>query len=790
MKKSSPRPLVHWWDWTSVVLLILLLQTLAARLMATEWTESLDLVRGLTWTGTVIGLALGYSTFSQSRARWFSFTYMLFILPLQWTRIIEGPVALEEKLSSIGGRLLFSLSELFSQHPVEDPLFFIAVMSVIFWILGASAGYQLTRHQNFLTAALPSVIGMLVIQNYDNVLRGRILIMAFFILLALLLLGRMNFLQEQQRWKDKRIFLSPETSLDLTGGMAIAAGLLILVAWTAPLSLIKIDAARQTWNRITKPWTEFTTRFENAVSALESQTGGSPGTEFYGSNLELGLGFPLSEEVMFTVEAPELPAGLQPPRYYWRGRVYDRFTDGGWSATGTQRENYSPEDPLLQEAPTATPSNFLFRVGEHAVALLYTPATTVWVSRPGSTTSALAGEDVDILSWSATPRLLPGETYQVGTILNNPNIEQLREAGTDYPEWVTTKYLQLPEDLPQSIRDLAREVTAQAETPYDKASAITRYLRENLEYASTVPEPPLDADPVEWILFSHRKAYCVYYATAEVLMLRSLGIPARMSVGFAQGTGTSGGEAFAEAVEGIEVNTFTVRKNNAHAWPEVYFPGIGWVEFEPTGNQAPLDRPLALRESSPASGLIVPNNLIPELEQEFQGDQNLSSEGNESPVTSATRFPLLYLLLVLISVFALAIFLSRRYALPARLPSLVRTSIERGGAEIPVWVLNWERWVRLSPIEKAFESVNHALRKLNDPLPIHATPVERADKLVSILPEASLSVKILLDEHQTSLYTFRTADTRLAQRTALRLRYQVMLARIRHFWTGKYSPRL
>ena len=125
----------------------------------------------------------------------------------------------------------------------------------------------------------------------------------------------------------------------------------------------------------------------------------------------------------------------------------------------------------------------------------------------------------------------------MNSVLSNPNIEQLREAGTEYPAWVTETYLQLPADFSPRIRELAEEITAEAETPYDKAGAITRYLRENIEYAATINARPRNTDTLEWILFEHKQGYCVYYATSEILMLRSLGIPARMAVGFAQGEG-------------------------------------------------------------------------------------------------------------------------------------------------------------------------------------------------------------------------------------------------------------
>lgn len=788
MRKLPAPPSVHWWDWTSVVLLILLLETLAARLIATEWTPSLGLIRGFTWMGAIIGLSLGYSIIPQRRARWLSFFYMIFMLPLQWTTIIKGEVSLEEKLSSVGGRLWFSLTEFFAKQPVDDPLFFIAIMSVIFWALSASAGYQLTRRQNFIAATLPSMFGILIIQNYDNILRGRIWVLAFFAALALLLLGRMNFLREQKRWKDKHIFLSPENGIDLSSGMAIAAGLLIVVAWVTPTSLIRIETARKAWHQITQPWTEFTNRFENAVSALESQAGGAPSTEFYGSQLELGLGFSLSESVMFTVEAPDLPSREAPPRYYWRGKVYDRFSSGKWTATGTQRKDFSPDTPVAKASEDETTAKFIFRVGEQPVTLLFEPAQTIWISRPGSNVHAPAAQDLDILSWNAAPGLLPGETYQAEAVLNNPNIEELRAAGVEYPQWVTDRYLQLPGDVSTRITELALEITANAETPYDKATAITLYLRDNIEYAPSVPEPPFGADPLEWVLFKHKQAYCVYYASLEVVMLRSLGIPARMAVGFAEGT-PADRVASGQAEDEPDTTTFTVRKINAHAWPEVYFPSIGWVEFEPTGNQAPLDRPHAPRENEPNDGIRGPTTALLEPESDFSRDKTLPGIDAEPTVTTASRAPLIILLSLSVVVAGLALYLSRRYAIPARLPSVIRASIERGGIETPLWVLNWERWMTLSPIERSFESVNFALRLLKSPLPIHATPIERADKLTAILPDLSYNINTLLDEHQTSLYTSRTADIRRAKRAARAVRYQALLARIRYFWTGKYSPR-
>jgi transglutaminase-like putative cysteine protease len=789
MKKLHTQP--YWWDWPAIALLFVLIYTLASRLFITDWTPYLDFTQASAIMGIIIGLALGYSQFKPRTARWISFGYMVMMLPVIWIRVIDEQVELDERLLSIGGRLVFSFGEFFARRPVEDPLFFISIMSVAFWVISASAGFHLTRHQNFLAVVLPSAIGLLVIQNYDNIFSGRLWFLAFFIFIALCLLGRLNFLQRQQQWRERRVFLSPENSLDLTSSMAVGAALIIILAWTVPLSITRIETLRATWKQITKPWTDFTDRMENAVTALKSPELTTP-SEFYGTELELGLGFPLSDTVMFQVDVPDLASEQKPPRYYWQGRVYDYFSKNQWYITGTTRNQFSPTTNglAIPDTENGTLARFVFTAGAAKISLVYAPAQPVWISRPGSVLASQADNFLNISSWNATPALQPGETYQVDAILSSPTIEGLRAAGTEYPQWVTDRYLQLPDNFSPRIQALAQEVTTQAETPYDKATAITQYLRDNIEYAPSISKPPARTDALEWILFDYKKGYCVYYATSEVLMLRSLGIPARMAVGFAQGSGTTGeeGEQGGEVVD-FTISSFTVRKKNAHAWPEVYFPGIGWVEFEPTSNQPELNRPLAPRDP----GDIDLGSVIRNLPQEDQAglEEPPLNQAIDPTAGQGIYIPLsVYIMLLTIALPTLAIYLGRRYGISARVPSFVRTAMERTGIEVPGWVLKWERWSSLSSIERSFESINFGLRWVKNAAPVHATPVERAGNLSTILPHLAPQIKVLLDEHQTTLYTSRTGDETKARRAAYEIRNQVILSLLRHILTGTYEPQV
>jgi len=378
-----------------------------------------------------------------------------------------------------------------------------------------------------------------------------------------------------------------------------------------------------------------------------------------------------------------------------------------------------------------------------------------------------------------------GETYQVDALIHNPHIEELRAAGSEYPQWITEQYLQLPTDFSPRIQALAVEITAEQETSYDKTVAITRYLREHIEYSDTLPVAPQRADLLEWVLFEYKKGYCVYYATAEVMMLRSIGIPARIAVGFTQGEEVNVGE-----IEEVSL-TYRVLKKNAHAWPEVYFPEIGWVEFEPTGNQTELQRPFLPDQNT--NNFPLPGGNLPqdELDGERATPQPTVDDSTAPTTILDSRFlPTLYLILFLTTFASLTIFLNRRYNLATRAPSLLRKAAERSGIEIPRWLMRWESWNSTSPMERAFESVNFALRQVKHPAPLHATPIERAESLANVMPHLQPVIKILLDEHNTSLYTSRTADEKKAFQAAFQIRTQTILARIRHFLTGNYEAQI
>ena len=134
--------------------------------------------------------------------------------------------------------------------------------------------------------------------------------------------------------------------------------------------------------------------------------------------------------------------------------------------------------------------------------------------------------------------------------------------------------------------------------------AIETYLRTNFEYTLEVPGVPVDSEVADYFLFELKRGYCDYYATSMAVLARAVGLPARLVTGYASGAYD------ARSAE------YVVRQSDAHSWVEIYFPGIGWVEFEPTASQPGFNRPSAASAFGPPAELPLPG-LLETVKQSF-----------------------------------------------------------------------------------------------------------------------------------------------------------------------------
>ncbi|UVE50837.1 DUF3488 and transglutaminase-like domain-containing protein [Haloferax larsenii] len=273
----------------------------------------------------------------------------------------------------------------------------------------------------------------------------------------------------------------------------------------------------------------------------------------------------LSPDVRFEVESTA-PS-------YWQTASFDRYTGDGWVRTGdtkpyTGGRLSGPEGPSRLVQQTVTPKTPLDSM----------PAA--W--RPVAVSGDVESETVVTQQGNFRPTRTVGtdENYTVTSEVPQYTPASLRRTGTDYPDEIRERYLGLPDSTSDRVRERAAEITAEAETPYDKAVAVETWLQENKRYSLQVSRP--EGDIAESFLFEMDAGYCTYYASTMVVLLRSEGVPARFVTGYTTG-------------ERVGDDEYVVRGLDSHAWVEVYFEDTGWVRFDPT--------PAAPRQSAESQAL-------------------------------------------------------------------------------------------------------------------------------------------------------------------------------------------
>ncbi len=265
-------------------------------------------------------------------------------------------------------------------------------------------------------------------------------------------------------------------------------------------------------------------------------------------------------QIVLRVEFPEgRPADLN--GLYWRGRSYDNFDGVRWS-----RSRRLPPS----RAPTAWyvdrwgGSGFLTQKIYGApldVRVLFALHPIVDIE-PHSSIQPIFDNAGDFVYWgSASP------AYTAISPIERPAADSLRDAGQGYTP-SGTHFLQLPQ-LPQRMRELADSITAGLDNQYERVQAVERWFHSEFTYTLDLPASPREAT-LEHFLFQRRTGHCEYFSTAMAMLLRMQGISAREVNGFLGGEWSEFGQYLA------------VTQNQAHAWVEVWFPGFGWVPFDPT----------------------------------------------------------------------------------------------------------------------------------------------------------------------------------------------------------------
>ena len=704
--------------WTSALLVAFMHVTLAWSIENADWVPGLSILTAVVVGGVALGAIL-------SRLRWLpvlvahgwsvviGFGATLFlasrVIPLYESvdpRWYED-ASVYERMGLVRdwyiGWLRIAASESLDGSLLQfdqSRLFAVVTLSLLLWLLSYISAWFAIRYISWAGATLPS--GFALLFNLYQSQRGDDLaFLAFFALCALLLAARTNLALRMDRWRREGIQHNPDLEFDFLRDGLVLALLVIGMAIILPdrIRTNAFNSLTQRWSTVSRRAQEVSERYFPNID-YPSRGGGNR----FGDSMPLTGAIDLATGPVF--DAVVESSSGEVPRY-WRMAVYDTYDGSGWRRTVENTEIGGPSElDLSPDWALTVPVTQTIRTLRSDVQQLYAAPQPDSVSIEIEAEVAGGGQDVLTLE-SRTP-LGAGDTYSVVSRLPVADESSLREAGSrPDPEWVTERYLGVPDTVPQRVRDLAAEIGGDSETRYDTAKAIEAWLRSNISYNEQIPQPPADRDRVDWVIFDQKEGYCDYYSSSFVVMARAMGIPSRVSAGYTRGELQP------------ESGAWRQRDDDAHTWPEVFFPGLGWVEFEPTASESIVSRPRTadeLEESFEDGELTMPpqlnrDDILPD--EEGLTDVPIPDDGSNSEPERAVvkRGPPTWLLVVLAALMGAA---ALAYHITWRRPLVGLSVAERAFAR----VVRIASWFGLRPLRSE-------------------TPSEYGERLGGAIPDAS-----------------------------------------------------
>lgn len=297
-------------------------------------------------------------------------------------------------------------------------------------------------------------------------------------------------------------------------------------------------------------------------------------TTGFSEHVDLGAIGPVKQDpsIVMRVELPEA-VGDESRRepLYLRGVAYNRYNGKSWSNSLPHRRMLTefPQGTFTFRTSAAKPAGAIRRLRQDILLEPLDTAVLFGVSMPTSITGNFLSVQADLMGSLQLP--FPSHTrihYTVNSLPSRLVSAEKPATAFLYPEFIAQQYLQVPA-LDARVIDLAHRVTQPATTVLEQVDLIRTHLLTQYRYNLDVPTLQ-SAHPLEDFLLTRKTGYCEHYATAMVMLLRTVGIPARLVTGFLATEWNQFG------------NYYTVRQRDAHAWVEVYFPQSGWVTMDPT----------------------------------------------------------------------------------------------------------------------------------------------------------------------------------------------------------------
>ena len=503
-----------------------------------------------------------------------------------------------------------------------------------------------------------------------------------------LLIVRINLVNQLTQWTSEGLYIDRVWLQNITRRFVQIGALFTLLILFISLMLPMVSqptSGTNFWNNLDNTWANITHgQFSLTSPGTLLQPYEAP-ANFFGDQLSItgNVNLPTGQVLSYTTS----PKSQQ---QYLEGLTYDNFDGHTWtSMTSNAASQFDANITLPKEATNSrqpvTTNVTIVKPPEGTKHYLFAPAQPDRFNVP----TTLYGNG-SITAWTQQSPLTPGESYQAISLISGATAQELSavQFSQDNSTLLSNQgqsYVQTPEDLSKNpiIQNTLQKWIQGSTDVYSKVKALESHLSDKTQFTYSVTNPPVpsNVDAVAWLLQTHQ-GYCTYYATAMVIMVRMLGIPARIVNGFTQGS--------------LQGNTWVVDGTDAHSWVQVYFPGYGWINFDPTpgysvpGGSTTQQSTPPVKTPPPArpTPIATPGHQKPKLQPAPKPGS--TGTGMNTPSTDAIARQNLFLTLSLVTLFgSLAVFglaLFKRYKGYQISASITATTVYRRVCRLGVMI--------------------------------------------------------------------------------------------------------
>jgi len=573
--------------WLSVVLLSVMALAMALAIDDAAWVHGNSSLTDFLAIATLGGVAAGIVGSKIGWNRWVGHiigaTFAALIVSVLVGGLLRPGAGLAIQFAATADDAVQAWRDLVVLGRPTTPAYghHLLILGLLCWGTAQFAAAALFRHRLALNAV--TAIGLALIVNMAATKHFQLWFLVAFTVSALFLLARSRALDEQAIWMRRRIGDPTDVRrLYLRGGLVFTS-----VAVFGALTL----TAAATWKPLAGAWDGLKPVLLDVGDAIGrflptlEDSRGIGGSRFDQQAIIRGS-WTFSDGVAVTIERP--PGDTYP--YYWRIEAFSEFIGAGWQWADSDDTFPLPRDAGKEifegsldrvAAPGTREVTFRVTPKELSNPWVVSPLTPLTVDRPSALLGA--GDEAffqaiqlpDLGSYTVTARVpLIGDAG--GGLTQN----RLRAAGTAYPTAILSRYTQLTQDAVGPNASLVLESARQrlqapdTATPFDLAMALQAELgSDRFDYDRSVTDIQAQCGDVSIAecFATYKRGYCQHYATLMAVLLRHEGIPARVVEGYLPGE--------LDENTGIE----TLVNGSMHMWVEVYFPGIGWYLFDPTG---------------------------------------------------------------------------------------------------------------------------------------------------------------------------------------------------------------